>query len=89
MTVRGRYQPLVEDFDGDGRSDGLWYGPGAAPDVLWRGRPGGRFAARPLVVRGEYQPLHNYVLALYHAQAQNRLDAAAVVDSCAATGPRR
>ena len=27
--------PLVGDFDGDGRDDILWYGPGAATDSLW------------------------------------------------------
>ena len=41
LRVRGSYQPVLGDFDGDGRRDVLWYGPGTGPDVLWRGRPGG------------------------------------------------
>jgi glycerophosphoryl diester phosphodiesterase len=49
--------PVLGDFDGDGRGDLLWYGPGGDPDVLWRGRRGGRFAARTLAVRGDYRPL--------------------------------
>jgi len=57
VTVRGHYLPLGGDFDGDGRADVLWYGPGGDPDVLWRGRRGGRFTARKLTVRSDYRPL--------------------------------
>ena len=57
MTVRGHYLPLGGDFDGDGRADVLWYGPGGAPDVLWLGRPDGRIAAQKLNERGDKQPL--------------------------------
>jgi hypothetical protein len=44
---------VLGDFDGDGRRDVLWYGPGGEGDVLWLGRRGGRFAARTLAVRGQ------------------------------------
>jgi glycerophosphoryl diester phosphodiesterase len=49
--------PLVADFDGDGRSDLLWYGPGGKDDHLWLGRPSRNFVGSPLTVRGSYLPL--------------------------------
>jgi glycerophosphoryl diester phosphodiesterase len=48
---------LVADFDGDHRSDLLWYGPGGQPDHLWLGRPDRAFVGVPVTVRGHYQPL--------------------------------
>ena len=50
-------EPLLGDFDGDGRHDLLWYGPGAADDHLWLGRPSRNFVGVPLTVRRSYQPL--------------------------------
>lgn len=49
--------PLVADFDGDGRDDLLWYGPGAKDDHLWRGRPSRAFVGSPVTVHGSYLPL--------------------------------
>jgi len=49
--------PVLGDFDGDGRGDLLWYGPGAADDHLWLGRPSRNFVGVPVTVRGHYLPL--------------------------------
>ena len=48
---------LVGDFNGDGRKDLFWYGPGARPDHLWLGRPDRNFAGVPVSVTRSYQPL--------------------------------
>jgi hypothetical protein len=48
---------LVGDFDGDGRADQFWYGPGAAPDHVWYGQSARSFAGRPVQVAGTYTPL--------------------------------
>jgi glycerophosphoryl diester phosphodiesterase len=56
-TVPAGTVPLLGDFDGDGRSDLLWYGPGAGDDHLWLGRPSRNFAGVPVTVRGHYLPL--------------------------------
>jgi hypothetical protein len=56
VTMHGYYQPLVADFNGDGKRDVLWYGPGAGYDVTWYGRSDGRFGAVKTTVRGTYQP---------------------------------
>jgi hypothetical protein len=34
----GRFQPVLGDVSGDFKADIIWYQPGRAPDVLWRGR---------------------------------------------------
>ena len=49
--------PLVGDFDGDGRADQLWYGPGASPDHAWYGKANRGFAGRAVSVGGTYTPL--------------------------------
>lgn len=49
--------PLVGDFDGDGRSDQLWYGPGRAPDHTWYGQSNRVFDGRATAVTGSYTPL--------------------------------
>jgi hypothetical protein len=36
--------PVLGDFDGDGRGDLLWYGPGSQDDHLWLGRASRNFA---------------------------------------------
>ena len=35
------YSPLVLDLDGNGYDDLFWYGPGTAPDAIWRMGPNG------------------------------------------------
>ena len=49
------YLPLVSDFNGNGRSDVFWYGPGTATDVLWYGGSDGAFAGAS-AVNGTYEP---------------------------------
>jgi glycerophosphoryl diester phosphodiesterase len=56
-TVPAETVPVLGDFDGDGRGDLLWYGPGAADDHLWLGRPSRNFVGVPVTVRGHYLPL--------------------------------
>lgn len=53
--VRGSYQPLAGDFNGDGLSDVLWYGAGSRHDGLWFGRPRG-FATTAVSIKGVYDP---------------------------------
>jgi glycerophosphoryl diester phosphodiesterase len=50
-------QQLTGDFDGDGRVDILWYGPGGNPDHHWYGRANGQFGGRPIAINGTYQPI--------------------------------
>jgi hypothetical protein len=49
--------PLVGDFNGDGRSDVLEYGPGALPDHLWLGRTDDSYDGVPISVGGSYAPV--------------------------------
>jgi glycerophosphoryl diester phosphodiesterase len=49
--------PLSGDFDGDGRTDVLMYGPGSRPDHLWLGRSGGTFSGVRLAIAGTYEPV--------------------------------
>jgi hypothetical protein len=45
------------DFNGDGKSDILWYAPGIAKDWLWRGTTTGFTAAPAVNVNGSYRPV--------------------------------
>jgi FG-GAP-like repeat len=56
LQVSGTYQPFTGDFDGDGRGDIFWYGPGTAPDSIWFGEPGGSFTPLAMPVSGTYRP---------------------------------
>ena len=48
--------PLRGDFDGDGRGDLFWYGPGSAADEVWYGRADGTFTSMTTSVTGTYTP---------------------------------
>ena len=48
--------PLRGDFDGDGRGDVFWYGPGSAADQVWYGRADGTFTSVTTSVTGTYTP---------------------------------
>jgi hypothetical protein len=58
VSVSGDYVPLVGDYNGDGKSDIFWYGPGAAQDALWSGTSTrGTFLDGVSVrVNGNYEP---------------------------------
>ena len=49
--------PLVGDYDGDGRRDIFWYGPGTAPDHHWYGKSNRQFGGKPVAINRTYQPL--------------------------------
>ncbi len=55
--VNGIYQPMTADFDGDGRGDIFWYGPGTAHDAIWSGTSERSFRSAAIVVSGTYQPV--------------------------------
>jgi hypothetical protein len=56
LQVSGTYEPFTGDFDGDGRADVFWYGPGTAPDSIWFGEAGGSFSPLAMPVSGTYEP---------------------------------
>ena len=53
--VRGAYEPLAGDWQGDGFDDVLWYGAGDLPDGLWFGQTVG-FDISDVRIRGNYDP---------------------------------
>jgi FG-GAP-like repeat len=57
LQVTGNYLPFTGDFNGDGRSDIFWYGPGSGPDSVWLSRGDGTFSGAPRPVGGVYVPL--------------------------------
>ena len=52
----GTYKPISGDFNGDGRTDVLWYGPGDNVDALWMAE-GGSFKYYAIKVLGIYRPV--------------------------------
>ncbi len=57
LTINGTYEPVVGDFNGDDRSDILWYAPGSAGDYLWTGKASGGFTSTPTTINGTYVPV--------------------------------
>jgi hypothetical protein len=59
VNVTGTYSPVSGDFDGDGRSDIIWYGPGSNNDAIWYGAARGTFdtSRSALTVTGNYIPI--------------------------------
>lgn len=51
------YQGVVGQFDGDARSDIVFYGRGGRPDWVWRGRDRTRFARTSISIGGNRFPL--------------------------------
>ena len=49
IDINGDYLPVAGDFDGDGRDDIAWYGPGGTPESMWWGRAGGGVTPGALV----------------------------------------
>ena len=57
QDVQGTFVPLPGDFDGDGFDEILWYGAGAAPDVLWDFTDFATHTETPIEVSGRYVPV--------------------------------
>ncbi|HWL34829.1 MAG TPA: FG-GAP-like repeat-containing protein [Frankiaceae bacterium] len=57
LAEPGALTPLSGDFNGDGETDVLMYGPGSRPDHLWLGRAGGTFSGVRLLISGTYEPV--------------------------------
>jgi hypothetical protein len=54
VTVLSTNLAVPLDATGDGKEDVLWYGAGAAKDLLWVGHGGGSFASTSLTISGGY-----------------------------------
>lgn len=55
LPITGVYNPIVGDFNGDGRDDILWYSPGAGADAIWYFTGRGTVSSQDLVINGKYQ----------------------------------
>jgi hypothetical protein len=51
------YRPVAGDFDGDGRDEIFWHGPGTIPDSIWNFQSATSVTSVPYSVNGSYQPL--------------------------------
>jgi hypothetical protein len=51
------YRPVAGDFDGDGRDEIFWHGPGTIPDSMWHFQSTSSVVSVPFTVGGSYQPL--------------------------------
>ena len=57
IQVNGTYTPVVGDFNANGSTDILWYGPGTAPDTLWSfNKQSSTFVVSKPVINGRYRP---------------------------------
>jgi hypothetical protein len=58
VTQQGSATPVSGDFNGDGRSDILWYNPGTTGETLWLGQNDGSFSTGPKPnVNGTFTPV--------------------------------
>ncbi len=57
IDVPAQAIPIVADFNGDGRADILWYGPGSLFDQLMLSAPGRTFTRHAVTINGLYDPL--------------------------------
>ena len=57
VRINGTFVPLVGDFDGNGRSDVLWYAVGIAIDSVWLGAPSGFEGGVKINISGAYLPI--------------------------------
>ncbi len=57
VAVERAYSPLTGDFDGDGRGDIFWYGPGSAADMVSYAAPERSFGSSAVKVSGSYVPV--------------------------------
>ena len=57
IRVNGVFLPLVGDFDGNGRSDVVWYAPGSAQESVWLGAVNGFASGARINVSGTYLPI--------------------------------
>jgi hypothetical protein len=56
--VEGPYTPLAGDFDGDGRSDQLYYFPGRPRErIWWYGTSAGAYSQTRADILGDYRPV--------------------------------
>ncbi|WP_434420121.1 FG-GAP-like repeat-containing protein [Nannocystis pusilla] len=56
-NVIGGFEAVPGDFDGDGDTDIVWYGPGGDNDSVWYATGGNRFEPGLLTVSGNYAPV--------------------------------
>ena len=54
VTVSGTYKVIAGDFNGDGKTDLLFYGAGSLPDFVWLGSHTGNFKSVPITINGNY-----------------------------------
>jgi hypothetical protein len=55
--VDGDYDPVSGDFNGDGKSDIIWYGSGQKNDTSWYGADNRKFTEKSINIDGKYKPL--------------------------------
>ncbi|WP_434420120.1 FG-GAP-like repeat-containing protein [Nannocystis pusilla] len=56
-NVIGGFEAVPGDFDGDGDTDIVWYGPGGDNDSVWYATGSNRFESGLLSVSGNYNPV--------------------------------
>ncbi len=57
LSVNGLYVPIAGDFNGDGKADIFWYGPGSTPDSIWYSNGSGFHNGAAVAVNGTYKPI--------------------------------